>query len=364
MGVSEQGERFGLRPLLLPITDGAVKPCVALAVVRPRDTGHRAPSRNHPRGSMSTPRRTYSTACGTAYWGRVEDFVSSKVGQDLAGSVRLIITSPPFPLNRKKAYGNLEGNEYKRWIACVMRRLSGLLLPDGSLVIEIGNAWVPKSPEMSTLPIETLLEVKREADLALCQQFVVHNPARLPSPVQWVNVERSRVKDTFTNVWWLSPTPQPYADNRRVLNEYSDSMQKLLKRGSYNAGGRPSGHQIGESSFLQDHGGSIPANVIEASNTAATGAYSKWCKEIGVPIHPARMQVEVTDFFVKLLTDQGDLVLDPFAGSNTTGASAERLRRHWVALDAELDYLRGSFGRFDSARWWLRRQPLKANPDK
>lgn len=313
---------------------------------------------------MKIPRRAYSTPLGTAYWGRVEEFVNSKLGRKLAGSVRLIVTSPPFPLNRKKVYGNLEGAEYKRWMACVMRELCGLLSPDGSLVIEIGNAWVPKSPEMSTLPVETLLEVKREANLSLCQQFVVHNPARLPSPVQWVNVERSRVKDTFTNVWWLSPTPRPHADNRRVLNEYSPSMRKLLDRGSYNSGSRPSGHQIGGSSFLKDHGGSIPANVLEASNTSAVGAYASWCREMNVPMHPARMQAEVTDFFVRFLTDEGDLILDPFAGSNTTGASAERLFRRWLALDAELDYLRGSFGRFESARWWLRSEPLRGEARK
>jgi hypothetical protein len=310
---------------------------------------------------VTVPHRAYSTSSGTAYWGRVENFVESAVGRRLAGSVQLILTSPPFPLNRKKAYGNLAGEEYKSWVACVMRRLSTLLTRDGSLVIELGNSWVSRSPEMSTLPLETLLAVKRAADLSLCQQFIVHNPARLPSPVQWVNVERTRVKDTFTNVWWLSPTPRPLADNRRVLNEYSTSMKKLLERGSYNSGRRPSGHEIGDSSFLQDHGGSIPANVIEASNTTAAGAYPNWCREISVPIHPARMQPEVTAFFINFLTEEGHLVLDPFAGSNTTGASAERLGRRWVALDADLDYLRGSVGRFDAARWWLGSQPLRAN---
>lgn len=311
------------------------------------------------RRSMTELRRAYSTACGTAYWGRVEDLATGKVGRELAGSVRLIITSPPFPLNRKKAYGNLAGDEYKKWLASVMSELTDLLAPDGSLVVEIGNSWVPRSPEMSTLPIETLLEIKREANLALCQQFVVHNPARLPSPVQWVNIERSRVKDTFTNVWWFSRTPRPNADNRRVLNEYSDAMRKLLDRGVYNAGSRPSGHQIGASSFLKNHGGSIPANVIEASNTTSTDGYASWCKELGVEIHPARMQQEVADFFIRFLTGGGDLVLDPFAGSNTSGAKAESLGRRWVSLDAELDYLRGSIGRFDSARWWLRSEPLR-----
>lgn len=304
------------------------------------------------------PRRAYSTELGTAYWSRVEDFLTHESANDLVGQVQLIVTSPPFPLNTKKAYGNLTGDPYRDWLADLMTELSKLLAPTGSLVIELGNAWVSRSPEMSTLPLETLLAIKDRAGLSLCQQFVVNNPARLPSPVQWVNVERIRVKDTFTNVWWLSPSPRPEADNRRVLVEYSESMKRLLKRGSYNSGERPSGHIIGGESFLTDHGGAIPSNVLEASNTASAGSYPEACRAMGVPVHPARMQPEVVEFFLKFLSADGDLVLDPFAGSNTTGEVAERNGRRWVAIDAELDYLRGSTGRFQDYRWWLRSEPL------
>ncbi len=307
---------------------------------------------------MGKPRRAYSTDLGTAYWSKVEDFLSDGRADELAGQVQLILTSPPFPLNTKKAYGNLTGDKYRDWLADVMGGLSKLLAPTGSLVIELGNAWVSGSPEMSTLPLETLLAIKARTDLSLCQQFVVNNPARLPSPVQWVNVERIRVKDTFTNIWWLSPSPRPEADNRRVLVDYSESMKRLLKRGRYNSGGRPSGHTIGHESFLTDHGGAIPSNVLEASNTTSVGSYPEACRAMGVPIHPARMQPEVVEFFVKFLSSEGDIVLDPFAGSNTTGGVAEHTGRKWVAIDAELDYLRGSTGRFQTHRWWLRSEPL------
>lgn len=304
------------------------------------------------------PRRAYSTPMGEAYWGAVEDFLDSPLCDQIRGEVQLVVTSPPFPLNKKKAYGNLNGQSYLNWVADAVAEVSKLLSPRGSLVIEIGNAWVSRSPQMSTLPLETLLAVKERADLALCQQFVVHNPARLPSPVQWVNIERVRVKDSYTNVWWLSRTPNPDADNRRVLTEYSGSMKRLLKRGTYNDGERPSGHVIGESSFLVDNGGAIPSNVLEASNTGSYTAYRDACRRLGVPIHPARMQSEVADFFVRFLSDPGDLVFDPFAGSNTTGAAAERHGRRWLAVETDLDYLRGSTGRFEDPRWWLRTDPL------
>ena len=148
----------------------------------------------------------------------------------------MIFTSPPFPLNRKKKYGNKTGEEYLTWLHDLAPRLTELLTPDGSIVMELGNAWEPGSPVMSTLALEAFLAFKEAGKLNLCQQFVCHNPARLPSPAQWVNVERIRVKDSFTHIWWMSPTERPKADNRRVLTEYSDEMKDLLTRRSYNGG--------------------------------------------------------------------------------------------------------------------------------
>jgi site-specific DNA-methyltransferase (cytosine-N4-specific) len=133
-------------------------------------------------------------------------------------------------------YGNLEAQQYVDWLADLAPRLKELLTPTGSIAIEMGNAWVAGVPVMSTLAIEALLEFKRRAGLHLCQEFIAYNPARLPSPVQWVNVERRRVKDAFTRIWWLAATPRPNASNRRILKEYGDDMKKLLKRGTYNSG--------------------------------------------------------------------------------------------------------------------------------
>lgn len=280
------------------------------------------------------------------YQSRVEDFLVSGLGSALKRDVQLIFTSPPFPLNRKKKYGNLVGEEYLEWIGSLARPLGDLLAEDGSLVVELGNAWEPGKPTMSTLALEALLKMMRAGGFFLCQQFVVHNPARLPSPAQWVNVERIRVKDAYTHVWWMSRGERPKADNRRVLTGYSASMRKLLERQQYNAGDRPSGHQIGETSFLKNNGGAIPSNVLTISNTVSTDSYRRYCRDLAVKIHPARMAPELAEFFIRFLTDENDLVLDPFGGSNTTGAVAERLGRQWLAIEPELDYIRGSRGRF------------------
>lgn len=289
----------------------------------------------------------YQTGLGRMVVGNTEEVLRQPQGQRLRGKVQLIFTSPPFPLNRKKKYGNEVGEAFMRWLSGFAPIFKEMLTPDGSIVLEMGNAWDPGKPTMSTLAIESLLAFKRAGAFHLCQEFIWHNPARLPSPAQWVNIKRNRVKDSFTRLWWLSPVEDPKASNRRVLQEYSPAMRKLLRTKKYNAGTRPSEHGIGETSFLNDNGGAIPPNVLIFPNTRSVGdPYQQYCRERDIPLHPARMPIELAKFFIKFLTTEGDLVLDPFAGSNTTGAAAEELGRQWFSIEANEVYARGSLGRF------------------
>ena len=178
----------------------------------------------------------------------------------------------------------------------------------------------------------------------LAQEFYHYNPARLPAPAEWVNVRRVRVKDSVNVVWWLSKSTQPKADNRKVLREYSESMKALLKNG-YRAKLRPSGHDISEN-FSKDNGGAIPPNLLELANTESNSSYLKLCRAHGLRPHPARYPADFVRFFLKFLTDEDDLVLDPFAGSNTTGWICEQMRRRWIAGELEADYFTGSCHRF------------------
>jgi len=290
-------------------------------------------------------RSAYQTPLGKAYNCSIEDFVESKQYSDLVGKVDLILTSPPFPLVSPKAYGNRVGEDYKEWLCSVFMRLRPLLTTRGSLVIEIGNAWEKGRPTMSTVPLETLISIRDQVELYLCQQFIWSNPNKLPGPATWVNVKRIRVKDSFTHIWWFSTTPNPDARNTRVLSPYKEGMEKLLARQGYNKGERPSGHNVGDG-FLTRNKGSIPSNVLTFSNSVESIEYRRWCKEQGVPQHPARMPIKMVEFFVKMLTKKNALVLDPFGGSNTTGRAAENLDRRWVSIERDPDYVLGSKGRF------------------
>lgn len=288
----------------------------------------------------------YKTQNGIFYQGKIEEFLDQKKFNKYKGKISLIFTSPPFPLVRKKKYGNLEGQQYLDWLKMISKKIKPFLTPKGSIVIEIGNSWVKGHPEMSTLPIESLLAFKNEGEYSLCQQFIWHNSAKLPSPAQWVNIKRSRVKDSFTNIWWMSATPNPKANNKKVLVDYSASMEKLLKSQKYNSGNRPSEHQIGKESFLKRNKGAIPPNVLIYSNTKSSSDYSNYCKLKNIKPHPARMPEELVEFFIKMLTNKGDLILDPFGGSNTTGGIAEKLERRWIAIEPNEEYIKGSKGRF------------------
>lgn len=299
----------------------------------------------------------HHTNNGSYHIGDSVQLLTGELLDNFKGKVQLILTSPPYPLNNKKSYGNLKGDSYKEWFVGLAKIFSDLLTPDGSIVIEIGNSWEPHRPVQSLLSLESLLGFVKhpEADLRLCQQFICYNPSRLPSPAQWVTVNRIRATDSYTNIWWMAKSDFPKADNRKVLRPYSDSMLRLLKRQNYNKGRRPSEHVVSEDGFLTDHGGSITQNVFEMeaidhaqnvrlpnafrlSNTVSNDHFMTTCRERGIVPHPARMPIGLASFFIQFLTDPADIVLDPFAGSNTTGFVAETLSRRWISIEAKSDY--------------------------
>ena len=288
----------------------------------------------------------YQTELGSYYCGGSQDLSITEQLKTYKGNIDLIFTSPPFPLNRPKKYGNLYGQEYVDWIASFAPIFKEFLKPTGSIVMEIGNTWIKGQPTMSTWGLRAFLAFLYKGEFNLCQQFIWNNPARLPSPAQWVNVERILVKDSFTYLWWMSSTTRPKANNRHILRKYSDSMMDLLERKSYNSGRRPSEHNIGKGSFLTDNQGAIPSNVVTLSNTRSNSNYLKYCKENNIEVHPARMPVELPEFFIKFLTDEGDIIMDPFAGSNTTGAAAQQANRRWLSIDSNPAYIEGSKGHF------------------
>ena len=284
---------------------------------------------------------SYETSNGTMFYGDSLNVLPYLINKGIR--TKLIMTSPPFALIKKKEYGNEDSEEYIDWFMQFVPHFKQILEPTGSLVIDIGGTWIKGLPVKSTYQYKLLLKLC-ESGFYLAQEFYHYNSAKLPTPAEWVTIRRLRVKDAVNNVWWLVLDPFADADNKRVLKPYSESMINLIKNG-YKPNLRPSGHDISDK-FQKDNGGAIPPNLIEIANTESNSCYLRKCKETKIKPHPARFPVELPDFFIKYLTSENELVIDPFAGSNVTGEACEKLNRKWLAIELNYEYIVGSKFRF------------------
>lgn len=285
----------------------------------------------------------YHTAAGAAYVGD-----SLKLLAELEdNSVDLVMTSPPFALLRKKTYGNVEEAEYVDWIKPFGIEVLRVLKDTGSFVLDLGGSYRSGVPSRSLYNFRVLLAFCDDIGFHLAEDFYWFNPAKLPSPIEWVNKRKIRAKDSVNTVWWFSKTEFPKADVRTVLAPYSDRMKKLIEDPEkfYTPKKRPSGHDI-SAGFGKDNGGAIPSNLLSLPNTDSNSSYLRLCTELGLDRHPARFPPELPSFFIKFLTDPDDLVVDIFGGSNTTGYISECLNRRWLTFEMNHDYLVSSVFRF------------------
>jgi len=221
-------------------------------------------------------------------------------------TVDLVMTSPPFPLLRKKAYGNEDEAAYADWFLPFAEQVKRVLKPRGSFVLELGNVWLKGLPVLSLYHYELVLRLCREQGWSIAQEFAWFNPAKLPSPAEWVCRRRIRVKDSVSHLWWLAKTPEPKAN-------WED--ERLT-------------------------------NLLRIANTESNTQYLRICRELSLQPHPARFPAALPQFFIEGLTGPNDIVLDFFAGSNTTGYVAEQQGRYWLAFEQHQPYLATSSFRF------------------
>jgi site-specific DNA-methyltransferase (cytosine-N4-specific) len=290
---------------------------------------------------QSTP--LYYTDIGQAYIGD-----SIKLLAELPdASIDLVMTSPPFALRRQKTYGNVEETEYVDWIKPFGKEVFRVLKESGSFVLDLGGAYRVGMPSRSLYNFRVLLTFCDEIGFHLAEDFYWFNPAKLPSPIEWVNKQKIRAKDSVNTVWWFSKTEYPKADVRKVLAPYSDRMKKLIEdpESFYKPKKRPSGHDI-SANFGKDNGGAIPSNLLSIPNTDSNSYYLRLCAALGIERHPARFPSGLPAFFIKMLTDERDIVLDIFGGSNTTGFVAQALNRKWLTFEVNQEYLIASIFRF------------------
>lgn len=294
----------------------------------------------------SLPEPLYTTNYGAAYVGDALELLQGLPNE----SIDLVLTSPPFALQRQKEYGNVDQDEYVDWLLSFAAEIKRVLKSTGSFVLDLGGAYRRGRPVRSLYNYRVLIRMCDGLGWNLAEEFFWFNPSKLPSPIEWVNKRKIRAKDAVNTVWWLSKTDFPKADITKVLVPYSERMKLLLQNSDkyYSPKKRPSGHDI-SSRFAEDKGGAIPPNLLQIPNTESNSQYLRCCQMVGIAGHPARFPEKLPEFFIRFLTDVGDTVLDIFAGSNTTGAVAEALGRRWIAFEIDQFYLAASAFRFLNA---------------
>jgi site-specific DNA-methyltransferase (cytosine-N4-specific) len=257
-----------------------------------------------------------------------------------ANSVDLIITSPPFALQRKKSYGNKEQREYVDWLCEFGAAALPVLKDTGSFVMDLGGSYEKGKPVRSLYNFRVLTEFCDRLGYRFAEDFYWFNPAKLPSPIEWVNIRKMRAKDSVNTVWWFSKGDWPKADVTKVLTPYSDRMKKLLDdpESFFQPAKRPSGHDITWKFGEKENAGAIPSNLLQIPNTDSNSFYMRTLKVLNENRHPARFPAELPAFFIRLLTDPDDVVVDIFSGSNTTGIVAEQLGRRWISIELEKNY--------------------------
>ncbi len=278
---------------------------------------------------------------GVVLWSEAEAAVHT-IEDD---SISAIITSPPYPLLHKKDYANqLPEREHVEWLASIFEAAKPKLRQDGSLVLNLGPVWQPGRPTMSLYGERLLIKLCDDLGYHLASKLYWHNPSKMPSPAEWVTVRRIRVTPAVEEIYWLSRSEFPKANNRNVLRPYSERMKQLLAAKGDKAQQRPSGHTLRRGAFQKDCGGSIPHNLITAPNTSSNDAYQRFCRTRGLPIHPARFPVALPDFFIRLLTDPGDIIWDMFGGSLGAAEAAQKLGRKFIINEKARVYCHGGIG--------------------
>jgi len=295
---------------------------------------------------MNLPEPMYTTSRGAAYVGDAVELLRGLESE----SVDLLFTSPPFALQRQKEYGNKDQADYVDWLLTFAPEIRRVLKESGSFVVDMGGAYRKGVPVRSLYQYRYLIRMCDEQHFKLAEDFYWYNPAKLPSPIEWVNKRKLRAKDAVDNLWWFSKCDSPKANVSKVLTPFSDRMKKLMQNPKkwYTPKKRPSGHDIGAGfgEITEQKSGAIPSNLLQIANTESNSLYLRLCKMAGAEGHPARFPQRLPEFFIQFLTDPEDVVLDIFAGSNTTGAAAESLGRRWIAFELNQTYLATSAFRF------------------
>lgn len=308
------------------------------------DKARKALTPQQPRAVMVA----YSTDLGVALWGSCSD-VFAKLDEPIT----LCLTSPPYPLAKPRAYGNVPLSAYVDWLCEQLEPIARNLVRGGTIALNVSNdIFEPGSPARSTYRERLVIALCDRLGLHKLDELVWHNPTKPPGPVQWASLNRMQLNVAWEPIYVFTNDPRAcLADNRRVLQEHTERHLRLIRRGgveSYRE--RNDGaYTLRPGSYGSPTPGRIPRNVlpfVQAARDTDLQRARALARAARLPVHGAGMPLDLADFLVRYLAPEDALVVDPFWGWGTTGFAADINGRRWIGSEYMGEYLVGSAARF------------------
>jgi site-specific DNA-methyltransferase (adenine-specific) len=248
---------------------------------------------------------------------------SKKVLQKIQGnSIDLVVTSPPYADNRKKTYGGIHPDDYVAWMLPVTKELLRVLKPTGTFILNIKEKTL--DGERHTYVLELILEMRKQGWL-WTEEFIWHK--RNCFPGHWPN----RFRDAWERLLQFNKTKKFNMYQKEVMvpvGDWSKTRLKNLSEVDLIRDNTKNGSGFGKKiSNWIDREKVYPTNVLHLP----TECFNR--------NHSAVFPEALPEWFIKLFTQETDLVLDPFVGSGTTLKVAQKLNRNSIGIDILPDYL-------------------------
>ena len=251
-------------------------------------------------------------------------------------SVDLIVTSPPYADQRKNTYGGIDVDHYVEWFLPITKELLRVLKPTGTFILNIKEKV--QNGERSTYVIELILEMRKQGWL-WTEEFIWHKKNCYPG--KWPN----RFRDAWERLLQFNKAKQFNMYQEAVMVPTGDWAKSRLRNLSETDKTRDNskvGSGFGKNiSNWEGRDMAYPTNVLHLAT------------ECGNKNHSAAFPEALPEWFIKLFTKEGDMVLDPFAGSGTTLVVAQRMHRNSIGIEIKMDYYQQIKERLQPNEWLL-----------
>jgi hypothetical protein len=261
--------------------------------------------------------------------GRAVAALAQEAGEFIdPGSAQLLFTSPLFPLcSPLKSYGTMPPADWLPWMLELLDAWLPLMREDGCLAFHLGTAvYYRGTPSVSSYRERFVIAAVDQLGLHRQPDLYWEQPTRLPN-LEWGAKRGLHARPTVDPIYLFSRSPSPFMAAGSLRGE-----RTAPARAGGGAGKRPSGLDFGERSFAGTRG-TFPSSLITAGTPGGMERWRQRLKAEGLPAHPCPMPVAVPRTVIAMASRPGDLVIDPFFGSGSTGAAAQELGRRWVGID-------------------------------